>query len=175
MSQDMPKIQEFFQVLDSPPAISPPLNGVHVQRLVGNIRFRGVSFSYTGDLVNNPNLEELDFEVEAGKVLALVGCSGSGKSTTLSLVYRAFDPQSGTITIDGHDIRTLTLSTLRQNIAIVFQETLMLNRSIADNLRIGLTNASDVQLNEAATKAQALSFIEKFANKYETEVGERGR
>jgi len=105
----------------------------------------------------------------------LVGPTGSGKTTAHALLHRAFDPQSGFITIDGMDLRALTLTGLRHNIGVVFQETLLFNRSIADNLRVGKPDATDAEIREAAARAQALEFIEGNAEGFEARVGERGR
>jgi ATP-binding cassette subfamily B protein len=105
----------------------------------------------------------------------LVGASGAGKTTALSLLYRAFDPQTGVITVDGQDIRHYQLAALRRNIGVVFQEPLLFNRSIAENLRIGSPQATDAQLLEACARAQALDFIERQPQGIEANIGERGR
>jgi ATP-binding cassette subfamily B protein len=110
-----------------------------------------------------------------GESIALVGPTGSGKSTALALLHRTFDPQSGLIKIDGMDIRGLSLAGLRRNIGVVFQETLLFNRSIAENLRIGKADATEAELREAAARAQALDFIEHKADAFEARIGERGR
>src|SRR5258705_63393 len=107
--------------------------------------------------------------------LALVGTTGAGKSTAIALLHRAFDPQSGFIRIDGMDVRGLTLTALRRNIGVVFQEALLFNRSIADNLRVGKPDATEEEMRIAAGRAQALEFIERSENKFETLAGERGR
>jgi ATP-binding cassette subfamily B protein len=120
-------------------------------------------------------VDDLSFAIEPGQTIALVGASGAGKSTALSLLYRAFDPQSGRITIDGMDIRQFQLTALRRNIGVVFQEPLLFNRSIADNLRIGSPEASDEALREACARAQALDFIEQQPDGFNTIIGERGR
>ena len=105
----------------------------------------------------------------------MVGASGAGKTTALSLLYRAFDPQTGVITVDGQDIRHYQLVALRRNIGVVFQEPLLFNRSIAENLRIGSPQATDAQLLEACARAQALDFIERQPQGLDTNIGERGR
>jgi ABC-type multidrug transport system fused ATPase/permease subunit len=105
----------------------------------------------------------------------VVGPPGAGKSTAIALLHRAFDPQSGFIKIDGMDVRGLTLTSLRRNIGVVFQEALLFNRSIADNLRVGKPEASDEELRIAAARAQALEFIERNERGFETNAGERGR
>ena len=107
--------------------------------------------------------------------MALVGATGAGKSTALALLHRAFDPQSGAITIDGRDIREYKLAALRRNIGVVFQEALLFNRSIAENLRVGKPDASDDEMRAAAARAQALDFIEYNVEGFDAKVGERGR
>jgi ATP-binding cassette subfamily B protein len=136
------------------------------------IEFQNVSFSYDG---KRPAIQHLNFKVAPGQTIALVGTSGAGKSTALSLLYRAFDPQSGAITIDGQDIRTFQLTALRRNIGVVFQEPLLFNRSIAENLRIGSPEASEQDLHEACARAQALDFISRQPQGFNTIIGERGR
>jgi len=131
-----------------------------------------VTFSYTG---KRPAVTDLTFVAEPGQTVALVGSTGAGKSTALALLHRAFDPQSGAIMIDGVDIRDIKLAALRRNIGVVFQEGLLFNRSVADNLRIGKADADDTALREAASRAQALEFIERSPAGFDTRVGERGR
>ena len=110
-----------------------------------------------------------------GETVALVGATGAGKSTALMLLHRAFDPQSGSIRIDGVDIRDIQISALRRNIGVVFQEALLFNRSIAENLRVGKPDATDEQMRGAAARAQALDFIEYNVEGFDAIVGERGR
>ena len=120
-------------------------------------------------------VEDLSFTVLPGQTIALVGSTGAGKSTAIALLHRAFDPQSGIIKIDGMEIRALKLTSLRRNIGVVFQEALLFNRSIADNLRVGKPDATDEELRIAAARAQALDFIERSEKKFDTHAGERGR
>src|SRR6202012_3649320 len=115
------------------------------------------------------------FTALPGQTIALVGPTGAGKSTAIALLHRAFDPQSGFIRIDGMDVRGLTLAALRRNIGVVFQEALLFNRSIAENLRVGKPDATDEELRIAAERAQALEFIQSHAQGFEAPVGERGR
>ena len=117
-----------------------------------------MSFSYDG---KRPAVEDLSFTALPGQTIALVGATGAGKSTAIALLHRAFDPQSGVIKIDGMDVRGLTLAGLRRNIGVVFQEALLFDRSIADNLRVGKPDATDEELRIAASRAQALDFIER--------------
>jgi ATP-binding cassette subfamily B protein len=120
-------------------------------------------------------LSGVDLEIHPGERLALVGPTGAGKSTALALLHRVFDPQSGNVKIDGMDIRGIQLASLRRNIGVVFQEVLLLNRSIAENLRVGKPDATDEEIRDAAMRAQALDFIERNPERFEANVGERGR
>jgi ATP-binding cassette subfamily B protein len=107
--------------------------------------------------------------------VALVGSTGSGKSTTLGLLHRAFDPQSGAIRVDGEDIRDICLSSLRRNIGVVFQEPMLFARSIRENLQVGCPTASDAEMLEALERAQAIEFIRRQADGLDSVIGERGR
>src|SRR4051795_765188 len=169
---EAPRLQEFFDVLDAVPAVRDRPNAMDSGRLSGLVEFNDVSFSYDG---KRPAVEDLSFTALPGQTVALVGPTGAGKSTAIALLHRAFDPQSGIIKIDGMDIRGLKLTALRRNIGVVFQEALLFNRSIADNLRIGKADATDEEMRSAAVRAQALDFIERSDKKFETLAGERGR
>ncbi|MGA8357644.1 MAG: glucan ABC transporter ATP-binding protein/ permease, partial [Xanthobacteraceae bacterium] len=169
---DAPKLADFFEVLDTVPAVRDRAVAIAPGRVRGLVEFKGVSFSYDG---NRAAVADLSFTALPGDRVALVGPTGSGKSTALALLYRAFDPQSGAISVDGMDIRELTLSGLRHNIGVVFQETLLFNRSIAENLRVGKPDATDDELRAAAARAQASDFIDRNPDGLEVRVGERGR
>jgi ATP-binding cassette subfamily B protein len=169
---DAPKLTEFFAVLDTVPAVRDRPDAIDPGRVRGLVEFKTVSFSYDG---KRPAVADLSFTALPGERVALVGPTGSGKTTALALLHRAFDPQSGFITIDGMDIRGLTLTGLRHNIGVVFQETLLFNRSIADNLRVGKPDATDAEIRDAAARAQALEFIENGSDGFEARIGERGR
>jgi ATP-binding cassette subfamily B protein len=169
---DLPKLAEFFAVLDTVPAVRDRPDAVDPGRVRGLVEFRDVSFSYDG---KRPAVADLSFTVLPGERVALVGETGSGKTTSLALLHRAFDPQSGFITVDGMDIRGLALTGLRRNIGVVFQETLLFNRSIAENLRVGKPDATEDELRAAAARGQALEFIERNEQGFEARIGERGR
>ena len=111
------------------------------------VEFNDVSFSYDG---KRPAVADLSFTALPGETVAMVGTTGAGKSTALALLHRAFDPQSGVVKIDGMDIKAIKLAALRHNIGVVYQEALLFNRSIAENLRVGNPDATDAQLLEAA-------------------------
>jgi len=169
---EAPRLQEFFNVLDAVPAVHDRPDAIDTGRLSGLVEFNDVSFSYDG---KRPAVEDLTFMALPGQTIALVGPTGAGKSTAIALLHRAFDPQSGIIKVDGMDVRGLKLAALRRNIGVVFQEALLFNRSIADNLRVGKPDATDEELRIAAERAQALEFIERSEKGFETNAGERGR
>ncbi len=169
---EMPRLRQFFEVLDTAPSLREGAGAVDPGRLFGRVRFSHVSFTYSGKM---PAVADLDFSCEAGETVALVGPTGAGKSTALALLHRAFDPQSGSITIDERDIRDYTLVGLRRNIGVVFQEAMLFNRSIRDNLLIGKPDATDEEILRVAEQAQALEFIERLPHGLDSNVGERGR
>src|SRR4051794_2885631 len=169
---EAPRLQEFFNVLDEVPAVRDRLDAIDPGRLSGLVEFNDVSFSYDG---KRPAVEDLCFTALPGQTIALVGPTGAGKSTAIALLHRAFDPQSGLIRIDGMDVRGITLTALRRYIGVVFQEALLFNRSIADNLRVGKPDATDEEMRIAAARAQALEFIERSERGFQTNAGERGR
>ena len=169
---DAPKLAEFFGVLDTVPAVRDSPDALEPGRLRGLVEFNDVSFSYDG---KRSAVADLGFTALPGDRVALVGPTGSGKSTALALLHRTFDPQAGVIAVDGMDIRALTLTGLRRNIGVVFQETLLFNRSIAENLRVGKPDATDADMREAAARAQALDFIDRNPDGLNAPIGERGR
>ena len=169
---EAPRLKQFFDVLDTEPAVRDRADAVEPGRVRGLTEFDNVSFSYDG---KRAAVADLSFTALPGETIALVGATGAGKSTALALLHRAFDPQSGVIKIDGMDIRGIRLAALRHNIGLVFQEALLFNRSIADNLRVGKPDATDADLRDAAARAQALDFIEHHPDGFAALVGERGR
>jgi ATP-binding cassette, subfamily B, beta-glucan exporter len=167
-----PKMREFFQILDTAPAVHDKPGAKNTGRFRGDVAFEDVSFSYDG---KRSAVQDVTFTVPAGQTVALVGATGSGKSTTLGLLHRAFDPQSGVIRIDGDDIRDLSLASLRRNIGVVFQEPMLFARSVRENLQVGRTDATDPEMIAALERAQALDFITRQADGLDTIIGERGR
>jgi ATP-binding cassette subfamily B protein len=167
----MPALADFFRVLDSQSTVADDPNGIDIGRAKGDVEFDDVNFSYDG---KRPALVHFSLQVPAGTKVAFVGPTGAGKSTALSLLHRMWDPQSGVVRIDGIDHRTIKLESLRRNIGVVFQDSTMFYRSIADNLRIGKPNATQAELEEAAKLAEAHDFIMRQPNGYDTMVGERG-
>ena len=169
---EAPRLREFFTVWDTVPSIRDHPDAVDLGRLRGLVEFKHVSFSYDGKRMA---VEDLSFTAMPGETIALVGATGAGKSTAIALLHRAFDPQSGQIEIDGTDIRKFKLSALRRNIGVVFQEALLFNRSITENLLVGKPNATDAEILDAVERAQALEFIERKSAGFGDSVGERGR
>ena len=172
MMLEAPRLREFFQVWDTIPAIRDLPDAIDPGKLKGLVEFKDVSFSYDGERMA---AADLTFSALPGETIALVGATGAGKSTAIALLHRAFDPQSGAIDIDGTDIRHFKLAALRRNIGVVFQEALLFNRSISDNLRVGKADATEDEMRDAARRAQALEFIERKFEGFDDRVGERGR
>ena len=172
MALDSAQLREFFRVLDTVPAMHDRPGAIDPGRFAGRVEFDNVSFAYDG---TRPAVSGLTFTAEPGETVALVGATGAGKSTAFMLLHRGFDPQSGCIRIDGKDVRDMQLGALRRNIGVVFQEALLFNRSIAENLRVGKPDASHEQMRAAAAGAQALDFIDRNPDGFDADVGERGR
>ena len=169
---DAPRLREFFEVLDTVPAVRDRPAAIDPGRVRGLVEFEHASFAYDR---RRPALEDLTLVAQPGETIALVGPTGAGKSTALALLHRVFDPDSGAVRIDGHDIRDLKLAALRRNIGVVFQESLLFNRSIAANLLVGKPDAGEAELRAAAARAQALEFIDRHPQGFAASVGERGR
>ncbi len=164
-------VRRVFEILDVRPTIEDKPNAVVLPAVKGQIAFNDVSFNYDGE---TPVLENVSMDIRAGEILALVGPSGAGKSTILNLLPRFYDPTTGNIQIDGHDLRDVTQLSLRQQIGIVPQETILFGGTIRENILYGRLDASESEMIEAARAANAHDFIMAFPNQYETIVGERG-
>lgn len=160
-------------LLDAPiTAPAPPAAKVPVNDITPSIRFSGVGFAYPGG--RRPAHQGLSFDVAAGERVGIVGPSGSGKSSIVRLLLRLFDPQSGAITIGGHDLRSLDPADLRGLIAVVAQDTYLFHGTVEENLRLGRPHATDAELVAAATAANAHGFITALPDGYQTIIGERG-
>lgn len=168
----MPKLKEYFAVLDTVPTVRDKPGAADPGRLEGRVEFDSVSFSYDA---RRAAVADVSFEVKAGETIALVGSTGSGKSTTLGLLHRVFDPEKGAVKIDGRDIRDLPLAALRRNIGVVFQEPMLFARSIEENLRIGKPDATEEEIRIALERAQAADFVARQPDGLATIIGERGR
>jgi ATP-binding cassette subfamily B protein len=160
-----------FEVLDAPVQISSPSNAEKLPRARGAIRFHEVNFSYKP---RQSVLRRISFEVAPGECLGICGETGSGKSTLLSLVARFYDTNSGTVQIDGIDVRRFDLDDLRRNIGIVFQESFLFSNTIAANIAFGHPEATAAQIERAARIAAAHEFIAALPEGYDTVVGEQG-
>lgn len=164
-------VQRVFSLLDTPSTVVDAPNATPLAQVDGRIRFDNVSFDYE---VDTRVLRDIALEVQPGEILALVGPSGAGKSTLFNLIPRFYDPIRGAVEIDGHDLREITQQSLREQIAIVPQETLLFGGTIRENLLYGRLDASDEEIVAAAKAANAHNFIMEFPKQYETMVGERG-
>ena len=163
--------QRVFEVLDSPIRIVSPPSAVALSRARGEIAFEHVSFGYTPE---TPVVKDVSFTIRPGECLAITGETGSGKSTLLSLIMRFYDAEQGTIRVDGHDVRSLEIDSLRRNIGLVFQEAFLFSHTVAANIAFGRPDASDEEIARAARIACADRFIEEMPERYDTLVGEHG-
>lgn len=164
--------QRVFSVLDAPADVADAKDAIELQgRASGHIAFEHVSFSYREELLT---LRDVCIDIPAGGTVALVGPSGAGKTTLASLLIRFYDPKSGRITLDGADLRSLTLRSLRQNIALVLQEPVLFSASIRENIEYARPGVTLEEIKDAARAAGAHEFIQALPDRYETEIGERG-
>ena len=164
-------IERVFDVLDSVPAIKDKPDATQMPSVHKNIEFKNVSFEYIKDV---PVLKNVNLTVNQGDVIALVGNSGGGKSTLVSLLPRFYDVTSGQICVDGTDIRDFTLHSLRQNIAVVFQDNFLFAGTIRENILLGDQNATEAQIKKAIKMACLDDFIKSLDNGLDTQIGERG-
>jgi len=170
LMQALPASERIFELIDAEPEIKDEPDAVELDGVKKGIAFRNVYFAYDTE----PVLKNINLEVKKGEVVALVGHSGAGKSTLCDLVARFYDPQRGSIEIDGVDIRRIKRSSLLDNIAIVGQETFLFNKSIAENIRYGKRDATMDEIIAAAKAANIHDFIASLPDGYDTEVGEMG-
>ena len=160
-----------FEILDRHDDVVDSPNAIAVEKTKGAISFQNASFGYnsTREILSNISLE-----IAPNQIIALVGGTGAGKSTLVSLVPRFYDPTVGRLTLDGRDIREITKKSLRQQIALVLQDTLLFSTTVRENIAYGRPDATDEEIREAARRAQADEFISKLPDAYESHVGERG-
>ena len=170
--RNITRVDRLFAILDEPLNVVDIPDAAILPALEQQIEFKDVSFSYHND--TQYALKDINVTIPAGTTCALVGRSGSGKTTFINLMLRSYDPQKGGIYIDGVDIRTVTQESLRKQIAVVPQEVDLFSRTVSENIAYGQTNTSQEQVENAAKTALAHDFIIKLENKYETVVGERG-
>jgi len=171
VSQSIGAAERVFEILDQEIEIKERENAVELATCRGDVRFEGMSFAYNPQ---EPILTGIDLHVAPGEVVALVGPSGAGKSTFVNLIPRFFEVSAGRILVDGHDVRDLTLASLRRQIGMVHQETQLFSGTIEDNIRLGRLDATSEEVVHAATLANAHTFIEGFPERYQTQLGERG-
>jgi ATP-binding cassette subfamily B protein len=163
--------ERIFDYLDMTPEEYDPPGSIELPGVNGDIRFDNVVFSYDG---SRTILNDISFHVRPGQVAAFVGPSGAGKTTITALVPRFYDPQGGSVLVDGHDIRRVKLDSLRRHIGIVTQETYLFHDTVANNLRYGKPDAHDLEIEAAARAANIADFIGALPDGYQTVVGERG-
>jgi ATP-binding cassette subfamily B protein len=161
-----------FDILDAENVVADKPGAVALPQVVGNVRFEDVGFRYFNS--GPPVLKGVDFEASAGQSVALLGATGSGKTSIINLLPRFYDPTEGRITIDGYDLRDVTLDSLRSQIGIVLQETTLFAGTIRENIAFGRSNATLAEIEAAARAAAADEFIRGFPEGYDTPVGERG-
>jgi ATP-binding cassette, subfamily B, bacterial len=164
-------MQRIVELLEEEPTVRDAEQAVELQRFERAIEFREVSFAYAPE---QRSLQQVSLTIPSGTYAAFVGASGSGKSTIINLLMRFYDPQEGGVFYDGHDIRQLTLQSLRSQIGIVFQESFLFRDSIRENIRLGKPEATDEEVMQAARTAEIHDFIMGLPNGYDTDVGERG-
>ncbi|TMV05662.1 ABC transporter ATP-binding protein [Ruegeria sediminis] len=164
-------VEMMFSLLDQPETLAEKDNPQRLPDGPGKITFDEVSFGYERD---KPILSEFSLTFDAGKTTALVGPSGGGKSTIVNLALRLYDPQSGTVSVDGQDIRQASFETLRRKMSFVGQDTFLFSASVADNIRLGREGATDAEVEKAARDANAYDFIMKLGRGFDTRVGENG-
>ena len=164
-------LNRIFKLLDTPPAVSSADGAPEMPVITGNIRYDGVWFEYEP---GQPVLKGISLDIQPGEMIAFVGGSGSGKTTMINLLSRHYDVTGGKITIDGHDLRDIDLMSLRRQIGVVLQESLLFHTSIRENLRYGRIGASDADIVAAATAANLHHVIEAFPDGYDTKIGEEG-
>jgi ATP-binding cassette, subfamily B, bacterial len=164
------RVMEFF---DQKPSVAEPEGAFALSLARGHVEFDSVGFRYPGN--EREALSDVSFEVGPGEVLALVGPSGSGKSTVAKLILRFYDPQAGAVRLDGHDLRELTLHSLRDNVAVLLQETLVFDGTVRENIAYGRLEASEEEIVAAAKAADAHGFVEALPEGYDTVVGQKGK
>jgi len=168
----MAGFKRFIDLLDVSPTIQDREGAKDVTSLKGDISFNDVTFGY--EKTQEPVLEEMSFDIKAGETVAFVGPSGAGKTTISSLIPRFYEVDEGSITIDGIDLRDMTMKSLRQHIGIVQQDVFLFTGTLRENIAYGKLDATDEEIEQAAKLAHMEEFIAELPDGYDTEVGERG-
>jgi ATP-binding cassette subfamily B protein len=169
--QYAPTLNSYFELIDATDGVREKPDAKPLGKVEGNVRYEDVTFRFKN---SNQGVFDISLEADAGQTVALVGPTGAGKTTTLALLQRLRSPDKGRILVDGQDIADVTLGSLRHNMAVVFQDAGLFNRSIAENIRIGRSEASDAEVEQAAKLAEAHDFIAKKPGGYQFVIGERG-
>ncbi|GAA3432536.1 ABC transporter ATP-binding protein [Kutzneria kofuensis] len=164
--------ERIVELLDAEPPLADAPDACALARATGHVRLRSVSFAYPEAI--RPAIDQFTVDVRPGELVAVTGASGAGKSTIAKLLLRFYDPDTGTISLDGVDLRRLTLESLRRNVALVQQETLMFHGTIRDNIAYGSATATDRDIVDAAIAADAHGFVTELANGYDTVIGQHG-
>ncbi len=165
--------ERVIELLDDEPEVRDPADGHHLRRAVGGVRLEGVRFTYPG--AARPVLDGASLELAPGQVVAVVGPNGAGKSTIAKLLLRFHDVQDGAVRLDGIDVRDLRLASLRDNVTVLLQETLVFHGTVRENIALGRPDATDPELRAAAEDAGAAGFIDALPDGWNTVVGQRGR
>lgn len=173
MSAANASAQRIYEVLDSKPKVEEKPNAVPLKNIEGRVTFEDVCFSYN-ESSKEPVLNQINFVAEPGETVAILGATGSGKTTLVNLIPRFYDVTSGRVTIDGIDVRDVTIQSLRENIAVALQEPVLFSGTVKENIVYGKPNASAEEIDEVAVASQSLEFVEGFSKGYESEVGHRG-
>jgi len=168
---NMASAERIFEILDTKPDIEDKINSVELPPIKGEVEFRNVTFGYNE---NQIVLKDVSFTVKPGETIALVGPTGVGKTTIVNLISRFYDAQKGSVLIDGHDVKDVTIESLREQMGIMTQDTFLFSGSIKDNIRYGRLDATDEEIIEAAKAVRAHEFIMKLPKGYDTNVNERG-
>lgn len=163
--------ERFYQALSVRPTIVDSPNAIEISNVKGDIKFDNVVFRYIKDRVA---LDGVNLDIKAGKTIALVGHSGGGKSTLMNMMLRFYDPESGVISLDGHNIKDLTVQSLRRSMSVVNQEIMLFDDTVLENIRYGQENATKEQIIQAAKLAEADEFISQLPQGYETKIGQNG-
>jgi ATP-binding cassette subfamily B protein len=169
--------QRIFEILDTQSAVQEKPNALVLSNIIGDVKFSGVNFKYQRLGVRDTSgniLEDINLQTQSGEMVALLGATGSGKTTLVNLIPRFYDVTAGSITIDGIDIKDVTLDSLRKNVGIVQQDVFLFTGTIRDNIAYGAVKATEEDIINASKSAQLHDYIASLPNKYDTWVGERG-
>lgn len=173
-ANSMAAVDRVFEIMDQKPEIHDEPGAIDLEQVEGRVEFEHVSFAYHLEDEPGPVLRDMSFVVEPGEKVALVGPSGSGKSTVVSLIPRFYDVDSGYVRIDGHDVRGITLQTLRRSVGMVLQTPILFSGTILDNIRYGKPESTEAEVIDACIAANAWDFIQRLPKGLQSEVGEGG-